>query len=124
MIREAPTSSSSESNFTDPHSPDDTDRTLELTVKKLEHLDLSNHETLIVDGGATDSENEMPIVKKSGENGQQENGNDRGMFNVSRVKRVELSEIPLDISTSGKISAASAPLSQSRDGKYISHILV
>jgi hypothetical protein len=39
---------------------------------------------------------EMPIVKKNGENSQQENGcSDKGIFSVSRVKKVELSEIPL-----------------------------
>lgn len=42
-----------------------------------------------------DKENEMPIVKSSnGDTPQQENGVDKSMFSVSRVKKVELSEIP------------------------------
>jgi hypothetical protein len=111
VIREAPTSSSSESNFTDPHSPDDTDRTLQLTVAKLEQLnvisdqhslEIVRNEPLSFDGGAQESGDEMPIVKKSGEIGPLENGSDRGIFSVSRVKKVELSEIPLDISTTGR----------------------
>jgi hypothetical protein len=101
VIREEPTSSSSESNFTDPQSPDDTERTLRAAIVKLSQLDVIGDESLNFDGGSTERVDEMPIVK-SGENGQTENGNDRGIFSVSRVKRVELSEIPLDISSAGE----------------------
>jgi hypothetical protein len=97
VIREEPTSSSSESNFTDPQSPDDTERTLRAAIVKLSQLDVIGDESLTFDGGSTESIDEMPIV-----NGQTENGSDRGIFSVSRVKKVELSEIPLDISTAGE----------------------
>lgn len=100
MIREAPTTSSSESNFTDPESPnEDISKTLNLVVTKLEHLELISqpptleivhNESLSFNGGETKDET-MPIVEKS----PPENGSDRGMFSVSRVKKVELSEIPL-----------------------------
>lgn len=96
MIREASTSSSSESNFTDPESP--TEKTLNLTVTKLQQLDLisdlptlhiARYENVNLDGG--ESSDEMPIVMKS----ESENGSDKGIFSVSRVKKVELSEISL-----------------------------
>jgi hypothetical protein len=47
-------------------------------------------------------EEEMPIMKNgtaTTANCQSTDGSDKGIFNVSRVKRVELSEIPLDIAT-------------------------
>lgn len=97
MISEAPTTSSSESNFTDPESPT---RTFNLTITKLEQFDLISdlptlqivrHEQVSVDGEASN----MPIVKKKSENGTPESGADKGIFSVSRVKKVELPEIPL-----------------------------
>lgn len=71
-----------------------------LTITTLESLQLSS-ELLSLDFvdyepvSLRQSEEEMPILKKNAENGQQENGTDKGMFSVSRVKKVELSEIPL-----------------------------
>lgn len=67
------------------------------------------------------SEVEMPILKKNAENGQQENGIDKGMFSVSRVKKVELSEIPLatDICSTRK-----SPLDRMLEGKKFSHSYV
>lgn len=103
MIREAPTTSSSESIFTDPEN-DDVDKTINLTITKLQQLNLiSNQPSLQVvhqehvnfEGKSSESSDEMPIVKKNSENGQQENGTDKGIFSVSRVKKVELPEIPL-----------------------------
>lgn len=97
VIREPPTTSSSESNFTDPESPT---KTFNLTITKLEQLDLISdlptlqvvrHESVSFDGEAS----VMPIVKKKSENGTPENGIDKGIFSVSRVKKVELPEIPL-----------------------------
>lgn len=38
---------------------------------------------------------EMPIVKNNGDSTQSENGMDKSIFSVSRVKKVELSEMPL-----------------------------
>lgn len=106
MIREAPTTSSSGSNFTDPESPLDEDVTenINLTIKKLEQLCLDSyqknlqvvrHEPINVDGTVSEDCGQMPIVKKSSDHAQLENGNDKGIFSVSRVKKVELSEIPL-----------------------------
>lgn len=92
MIREAPTTSSSESIFTDPESPT---TILNLTISQLEQLELTSelprlqierHEQINFDGGT------MPIVKKPS---SEENGSDKGIFSVSRVKKVELAEIPL-----------------------------
>lgn len=41
-----------------------------------------------------DDKEDMPIVKnRTAPNGQ--DGSDKGIFNVSRIKKVELSEIPL-----------------------------
>lgn len=96
VIREAPTTSSSESNFTDPESP--VNNSHNLTITKLEQLDLISelpklqivrHENVSL--CAQESTDEMPIVKKS----ETENGGDKGIFSVSRVKKVELSEISL-----------------------------
>lgn len=91
VIREAPTSSSSESNFTDP----ETEKTLNLTVAKLEQLDLVGDlpklEIFRHENVNFSPLYEMPIVKSS----EMENGT-KGFFgNVSRVKKVELSEISL-----------------------------
>lgn len=80
-----------------------------LTITKLESLELAR-EVPSLDivhyepVSFQSSEVEMPIVKKNGENGHQENGTDKGMFSVSRVKKVELSEIPLatDICSTSK----------------------
>ena len=106
MTREAPTSISSDSNFSDPDSrpfDDDVTDNINLTIRKLEQLSLNSsqqdlqivqHEPLNYFGGFS-REEQMPIVKKSGEHIQPENGNDKGIFSVSRVKKVELSEIPL-----------------------------
>lgn len=104
MIREAPTTSSSESNFADPPTPsDDVTDNINLTIKKLEQLSLvshqqiARHEPVNFDGASSseDDVEQMPIVKKSSEHVQLEHGNDKGIFSVSRVKKVELSEIPL-----------------------------
>jgi hypothetical protein len=48
----------------------------------------------------------MPILRKNASNGQTTNRSDRGMFSVSRVKKVELAEIPLasDICTASELS--------------------
>lgn len=107
MIREAPTSSSSESNFTDPesHFDEDVAKTLRLTITKLEQLDIVSdlpplnvvhYEAISLDGGAE----AMPIVKSNSE----ENGCDKGIFSVSRVKKVELPErkLPTDICAARK----------------------
>lgn len=127
MIREAPTSSSSESNFTDPESPAHADKLLHnLTVTKLEQLDLHgeqqklrvvHNESISFEGTRNEAE-EMPIVKKKDENGPPENGAaDKGIFSVSRVKKVELSEIPMNCTT------CKFPLEPPRTQR-ISHILV
>lgn len=128
MIREAPTSSSSESNFTDPESPAHADKPLHnLTVTKLEQLDLHgeqrklqvvHNESINFEGKRNEEVEEMPIVKKKNENGSPENGAaDKGIFSVSRVKKVELSEIPMNCST------CKFPLEPPRTQR-ISHILV
>lgn len=51
-----------------------------------------------------DNQSEMPIIKNSTStaNGSVADGNDKGIFNVSRVKKVELCEIPLDITSTCK----------------------
>lgn len=94
MICEAPTTSGSESNFTDPESH--VDKTIILTFSSLEQFELVSDlkqlqivrfENVSLDG----STDEMPIVKKN----DVENGSDKGIFSVSRVKKVELSEISL-----------------------------
>lgn len=107
VIREAPTTSSSDSDFTDPDSQpnDEVTENLNLTIKKLEqlsfcgdqqNLQIVRHESLNFDGESSSEECvEMPILKKRLEQVQPENGNDKGIFSVSRVKKVELSEIPL-----------------------------
>lgn len=127
MIREAPTSSSSESNFTDPESPAHADDPLHssLTVTKLVQLDLQgeqrklqvvHNESINFEGKRNEVE-EMPIKKKN-ENGSPENGAaDKGIFSVSRVKKVELSEIPMNCTT------CKFPLEQPRTQR-ISRILV
>lgn len=102
MIREAPTSSSSDSNFTDPESlyqgEEQEESFHNLTITKLEslnltsdfpHLQLVHNEPISFDGDIS----EMPIVKTANES---ENGTDKGIFNVSRVKKVELSELQLN----------------------------
>lgn len=111
MTNEAPTSSSSESLFTDPGSPFDEQRILNLVIIELEKLNLVStqpnlqvvhHESLNFSGDG-ESSDEMPIKKKTSQNN--ENGTDKGIFSISRVKKVELSEIPLasDICTSCKL---------------------
>jgi hypothetical protein len=72
-----------------------------LNVTKLEQFDIvseSHNESLNAPGGDA-TLNEMPIVKNG--NGQSDAA-DKGMFNVSRIKKVELSEIPLDIASARK----------------------
>lgn len=112
VIREAPTSSSSDSNFTDPES----EKTLLLTIAKLEQLDLvrdhpklaiCRHENVNLFPG-----DEMPIVKSS----EVENGAKGFFSNVSRVKKVELSEIPLvsDICAACEYSVGNASISWPR----------
>lgn len=64
-----------------------------LNVTKLEQFDIvseSHDESL--SGGDAQTVCEMPIVKNG--NGQSDAA-DKGIFNVSRIKKVELSEIPL-----------------------------
>lgn len=73
---------------------------------KLEQFDIGgkNDESLEKIRKKEEEEDEMPIIKnsssttKSATSNGQLDGNDKGIFNVSRVKKVELSEIPLDIS--------------------------
>lgn len=77
-----------------------------LHVTKLDQFDIIG-ESQINDDESLDKDKGMPIIKnnnsslataaKKTANGS--DANDKGMFNVSRVKKVELSEIPLDIST-------------------------
>lgn len=121
--REAPATSSSESIFTDPESETnegEKETSFNLTITKLEQLDLISdrpqlqivrYETINFDGATSDDE--MPIVKSSSE---QENGTDKGIFSVSRVKKVELSELPLTTD----ICTRKYPESV-RDGKFLAH---
>lgn len=104
MIREAPTTSSSGSNFTDPDSQpyDDVTDNINLTIEKLEqlsnqhNLQVVRHERVNCAGESSAEEaEEMPIVRKNNQHVQLENVNDKGIFSVSRVRKVELSEIPL-----------------------------
>lgn len=109
MIREQHfgTPSSSDSIFVDAFSSPITEsRTLRsLNVTKLEQFDIvsESHNEFsplnIPCGGDAKTVNEMPIVKNS--NGQSD-AVDKGIFNVSRIKKVELSEIPLDITSARK----------------------
>lgn len=101
VIREAPTTSSSESNFTDPESQYHEEDVFNLTITKLESLSLISelptlqlvhYEPISVDG-VIDTD-EMPIVKSTVE--PENAGSDKGIFSVSRVKKVELSELPLN----------------------------
>jgi len=74
-----------------------------LSVSKLEQFDIASdiqkfevwrNESFNVSVIEREFEDEdMPIVKNSKTNGQ--DGSDKGIFNVSRIKKVELSEIPL-----------------------------
>lgn len=98
------TPSSSDSIFVDAFSsPIAESRTFRsLNVTKLEQFDIvsESHNELpplnVPCGGDATTVNEMPIVKNS--NGQSD-ATDKGIFNVSRIKKVELSEIPLDITS-------------------------
>jgi hypothetical protein len=79
-----------------------------LSITKLEQFNIIGNESIINVAGEFNNNNdrnhhnnnnyylseEMPIVKNGSANGQPD-GSDKGMFNVSRVKKVELSEIPL-----------------------------
>lgn len=86
-----------------------------LQIVKLESLELlpslqqCNESLNTVNSNENINEdNKMPIVKKNGENSQENGcgggGVDKGIFSVSRVKKVELSEISLasDICTTRK----------------------
>lgn len=76
------------------------------TIEESQNLQIKRNESLDEEEEEEDDE-EMPIIKnnnsstvmaaKKTTNGS--DGSDKGMFNVSRVKKIELSEIPLDIST-------------------------
>lgn len=98
VIREAPTTSSSESNFTDPESQhyyEDQDEFFNLTVTKLESLSLVNDQATLCYEPISINNDEMPIVKTASVEAA-DNGGDKGIFSVSRVKKVELSELPLN----------------------------
>jgi hypothetical protein len=86
------------------------------SISKLANLQIVQHESINF------QPSDMPIPKKNGsENGQQqENGIDKGIFSVSRVKKVELSEIPLatDICSTRKFSVT---ISQDKNEEF-SHI--
>jgi hypothetical protein len=128
IIREHATPSSCDTYFTDAVSS--IGNYENLTVTKLEQIDIVSdaraalqfirNESISVDGSkcAEEEGGEMPIVRNGSSvpsNGQQlhagsdASDKDKGMFNVSRVKKVELSEIPLatDISTVAASSSSS-----------------
>lgn len=93
------TPSSSDSIFVDAFSSPITEqRSLgNLSVTKIEQIDIvseSQNESLLNIPAGDDAEivNEMPIVKNGS---SQSDATDKGIFNVSRIKKVELSEIPL-----------------------------
>jgi len=100
VIRETVTSSSSDSNYCDPASEA---RSVELSIyncapieiRSLPDLRVIRYEPISIDP-SPQTEKAMPIVKRNDHQQQQqpENGIDKGMFNVSRVKKVELSEMP------------------------------
>ena len=116
MIREqhfgTPSSTSGDSIFVDAFSSPITEcheQTLERTllqnllVTKLEQFDIVGESQNL----QIKCDDEMPIIKNNSGMKKPANGsdaNDKGMFNVSRVKRVELSEIPLDISTTTTVA--------------------
>lgn len=116
MIREqhfgTPSSTSGDSLFVDAFSSPITEcQTLEKTllqnllVTKLEQFDIlgeSQNSQIKCNESLEEDDDEMPIIKNNSVVKKNTNGSDasdKGMFNVSRVKKVELSEIPLDIST-------------------------
>lgn len=120
IIREHITPSSCDTIFTDAVSSIATgtyERPLNLSVQKLEQFDIATetqtlqivkNESINLEGKYREEEElEMPIVKNSSSNGQQE-GSDKGIFNVSRVKKVELSEIPLSTDICNATAAATA----------------
>lgn len=78
-----------------------------LTITKLEQLDIESDVLNKLEIVRNDpisvldiikirtEEGEMPIVKNSSSTNGQQDGSDKGIFHVSRIKKVELSEIPL-----------------------------
>lgn len=116
VVREPPTSSSSsDSIFTDPASLQSPQYNkskilpLKLTITNLEpfnfhpeplvDLQICKNDSINVSSEQEDSEdledNEMPIVRNK-MCSDSDNNLDKSIFNVSRVKKVELSEIPLN----------------------------
>ncbi|CRK93999.1 CLUMA_CG007525, isoform A [Clunio marinus] len=114
-----------------------------LTITKLEQLELIEadetirkvkNDQLEFQNKETDIRN-MPIVKKN----EQENGEDKGMFSVSRVKKVELPEISLSndicatpeqqtvtqsiVSGSGSTIKSNGSATSSNGGKFLQHII-
>lgn len=123
IIREHATSSSCDTIFTDaisslsPFAASDRNNNFveqNLTITEVVHVDIAsatdaehNDSINVNETDIEKQQEEMPIVKKNlSTNGQQDAG-DKGIFNVSRIKKVELSEIPLasDIcSNTGKLT--------------------
>lgn len=130
MIREqhfgTPSSTSGDSLFVDAFSSPITEcheQTLEKTllqnllVTKLEQFDIlgESQNSQIKCNESLEDDDEMPIIKNNSVVKKTANGSDasdKGMFNVSRVKKVELSEIPLDISTAAAAAARKFILKQ------------
>ncbi|KAG5675766.1 hypothetical protein PVAND_005643 [Polypedilum vanderplanki] len=131
IIREHATPSSCDTYFTDAASSSICEKVnfQNLTVTKLEQFDIFGdkktlqiirNESINLDSECVEEVGgKMPIVR----NGSSSNGRklhtdasdkDKGMFNVSRVKKIELSEIPLatDICTSSLTSVASTTSSE------------
>lgn len=86
------TPSSTESEFIDALSTPVTENNLHVTKLESFNLISESHDESPLNsaGGDAGITNDMPIVK----NGQSDAA-DKGIFNVSRIKKVELSEIPL-----------------------------
>ncbi|CAG9798032.1 unnamed protein product [Chironomus riparius] len=125
IIREHVTPSSADTVFTDAVSTVSQQNnnnyiSQNLSVTKLEQFDIASdilkceivrNESFNVDGIERDFEDEdMPIVKNSTSNGQ--DGSDKGIFNVSRIKKVELSEIPLASDICNNASSSTIPEQQ------------
>lgn len=79
------------------------DSDVRFQIVKCETINISGDDISIKD--VSDENNKMPIVRNNMSSEIcQDNGADKGMFNVSRIKKVELSEISLapDICTTRK----------------------
>ncbi|XP_070509313.1 protein cappuccino-like isoform X2 [Chironomus tepperi] len=91
-----------------------------LSVTKLEQFDIASdihkkceivrNESFNVNGIERDLEDEDMPIKNSKANGQ--DGSDKGIFNVSRIKKVELSEIPLASDICNNASSSTIPEQQ------------